>query len=421
MTAEGRPTPGAAQEPDVPWAAYGLTPGDLSGWSVAPERATDPAAAVNRVAELALTVRSPVALIVRDGRLAVAGESRWEQRIALIDSRLVWRLPLVAMDGRRVLVAPPSVPLDAVEPRCSEYARADGELEIIWDLRSTDRLDIGIEQPIARILPMADAQLANLQSGGLALRVWRLHPDGVRIEPAERTLAGRAPSAAMRWCGPYAHANSYGFWVFAPVDLDIMWIGGRTFEQRWQTLYSDADAATVSRLQRPGDRYRYVPRRKVAFGTPTDAAVSIWSGCILQTPPGWGLMIRSPVNIASSPVFSVQEAILETDWLPYDIWINLEFVQQRRWAQLRRSEGWPPIAQLLPVPRLAYDDAWQLNEGPLERTSAAGEDLVARWLDYNHAKWNVIGEKDPRTYHRQRAAAQRRGPAPHAWPPRGSE
>jgi hypothetical protein len=94
-------------------------------------------------------------------------------------------------------------------------------------------------------------------------------------------------------------------------------------------------------------------------------------------------MIRNPVNINASEVFRAQEAILETDWLPMDIWLNLLFVQQGKWAQLRRSDGWPPIAQLLPVPRIAYDEQWRLVDGPMERNTVEGSDLFARWLDYN--------------------------------------
>ena len=247
-----------------------------------------------------------------------------------------------------------------------------------------------------------DARPESMESGGFSLRVWRLHPQGVRICPAEKTLRGDASSAAMRWCGPFAHANSYGFWVFPPVDLDVVWHGGRSFEHRFESLYTDEDAGVVARLQAPDDRYRYAPRRKVEFGSTLESVVSIWTGCIFQTPPGWSLMIRDPINIHASTIFRVQDAILETDWLAYDIWINLVFVQQEKWARIRRSDNWPPIAQLVPVPAAAYNDRWSLADGPMERTTAEGCGIYDRWQDYNYKKWTEKGQKDPATYYRER-------------------
>src|SRR5690348_4713172 len=39
------------------------------------------------------------------------------------------------------------------------------------------------------------------------LKVWRLHPQSCPIVPAEKTLHGTANRAAVRWCGPFTHAN----------------------------------------------------------------------------------------------------------------------------------------------------------------------------------------------------------------------
>jgi Family of unknown function (DUF6065) len=284
-------------------------------------------------------------------------------------------------------------------------------------LRSLEPFTVDVGKPLAHVVPIAGVMTAEIvETGDFWLRVWRVHPQGARICPAEKTLRGDATSAATRWCGPFSHANEYGFWVFSPVDLDVVWHGGRSFEHRFESLYTDDDAAVVSRLQRPGEQYRYVPRRKVEFGSTLESVVSIWTGCIFETPPDWGLMIRNPVNINASAIFRAQEAILETDWLPYDIWINLQFVQQDKWARLRRSDGWPPIAQLLPVPREAYDRRWRLAERPLERTSPEGRDLYDRWIDYNHKKWVEKGRKEPATYHHERHRAGKQRPQTDSTP-----
>jgi hypothetical protein len=388
----------------VPWEAYGVMPTVIEGWSFTRGQVNDSELAVSAASDLGLTVLSPVEFTVRSGAVTVAGPQSWGERIRLVDSRLVLRLPLIAREASRVLVLPPEGRLPPqVEAKITTYTHASGELEVIWQLNGREPFTVREGQPVSQVVAIAGAiRPETIEDNGFCLRIWRLHPRGATVCPAEKTLRGDAPSAAMRWCGPFAHANAYGFWVFPPVDLDVIWHGGRSFEHRFETLYTDEDASVVSRLQRPEDKYRYVPRRKVEFGSTLESVVSIWTGCIFQTPPGWALMIRNPVNVTASTIFRAQEAILETDWLPYDIWVNLLFVQQEKWARIRRGDGWPPIAQLLPVPKAAYDQRWHLIDGPLERTTAQGHDLFNRWIDYNHKKWVETGQKEPATYYRER-------------------
>jgi hypothetical protein len=88
----------------------------------------------------------------------------------------------------------------------------------------------------------------------------------VRIEVADKTLQGDAPSSAVRWCGPFVHANAYGFWLYSPVDIDVTWHGGRWFEYEVIDGYTDEDYPFVAGLQSPEDEYRYAPRSKLDPG-----------------------------------------------------------------------------------------------------------------------------------------------------------
>ena len=383
-------------ESSIPWDAFGVCPTYIDGWSFS--------------SSSALVVLAPVEFTVTSRGVTVSGDAFWQDRIRFTESNLILRLPLVAKDASRILLLPPECGLPTmVEPKIMVATHEAGELEAVWRITDTGQFTVLKGQPIARIVALSGAAAReSIEDGDLSLRIWRLHPRGVHICRAEKTLHGNASSAAMRWCGPFAHANAYGFWVFPPFDIDIIWHGGRSFEHRLNSLYTDEDAALVTRLQRPEDHYRYTPRKKIEFGSTLDSVVSVWTGCIFQTPPGWGLMIRDPININSSAIFRVQEAILETDWMSYDIWINLLFIQQDKWAHIRRGEGWPPIAQLVPVPTAAYDRAWSLTDGPLERTSAKGSEVYERWIDYNYKKWVAQGEKEPATYFRERHFHKRR-------------
>jgi len=389
----------------VRWEAYGVTPTDVDGWSFIQGPMNEGGGGMDAASDFGLTVLSPVEFSVNDGAVTVAGPSSWHERIRFVDGHLIFRLPLIAREASRVLLLPPlrgCLP-PMVEVKRTAFTHSFGELEAVWGVNDHLPFTVLKGQPISHVVALAGAILPEtIENNGLYLRIWRLHPRGVRICPAEKTLRGDASAAATRWCGPFTHANAYGFWVFSPCDLDVVWHGGRSFDYRFESLYTDEDASLISRLQRPEDSYRYAPRKKIEFGSTLESVVSIWTGCIFQTPPGWSLMIRDPINITASAIFRVQEGILETDWLPYDIWINLLFIQQDKWARIRRADNWPPIAQLVPVPTAAYDRPWSLTEGPLERTSADGRDLYSRWVDYNYKKWVEKGQKEPATYSRQR-------------------
>src|SRR5205823_8770101 len=170
----------------------------------------------------------------------------------------------------------------------------------------------------------------------------------------------------VRWSGPFTNANKAGWWVFPPVDLDIVWRGGDEFEWDPLTPYSDADLHLISFLLDEADDAHPAlwleseGRTKFTWGLVEPGVVQIWTGCIFETPPGWGLHLRSPVNLAPQP-FHVMEAILESDWLQYDIWLNLLFDRPGERVELRR-DGWPPVAQLVPIPRESYDSLWRVEE-----------------------------------------------------------
>jgi hypothetical protein len=238
---------------------------------------------------------------------------------------------------------------------------------------------------------------------GLELKVWRLHPAGCRIVPAEKTLNRTANRGAVRWCGPFTNANRAGWWVFPPVDVDIVWRGGSEFEWELLTPYTNADSHLIRLLLRGEEEHygvdRWCPaegRTKFSWGLVEAGVVQLWTGCIFQTPPGWGLQLRSPVNVPPRACH-VMEAILETDWLQYDIWLNLMFDRKDEVVRLRRDD-WPPIAQLVPVPREAYDSGWSLAEETANRNSPEADRVFEYFADYNRKKFAGSGT-DPRTEH----------------------
>ena len=249
------------------------------------------------------------------------------------------------------------------------------------------------------------------------LKVWRLHPDGCPIAPADRSLRGTAHPAGTRWCGPFTHANKTGWWLFPPVDIDITWQGGSEFEWELLSPYSDADNHLIRFLLNEDDTSSANKwlgdegRTKFSWGLVEEGVVQIWTGCIFETPPGWALQIRSPINCGSD-AFHVMEAMLETDWLQYDIWLNLAFHRVGEKVELRR-DAWPPVAQLVPIRREAYEANWGLEEETVNRNTPEAERVFSYYVEYNDKKFAREGKqplsrddpsatKDSTTYYRER-------------------
>ena len=256
-----------------------------------------------------------------------------------------------------------------------------------------------------------------MASDDFTLKVWRLHPSSAKLVRAEKTLHGTAHPGGVKYCGPFTNANAAGWWMFPPVDVDIEWRGGRDFAHEIRTPYDDSDWHLLRFLADEEDRAHLGAwsgrggRTKFTWGLLEEGVVQIWTGCIFETPPGWALQIRSPVNFPPRACH-VMEAVLETEWLQYDVWLNLVFDRPGEVVRLRRDE-WPPIAQLVPVPRDTCSPRWNVEEETINRNSEEAERAFRFWVQYNEKKFAGSGTepipnsdppatKDPSTYYKER-------------------
>lgn len=257
------------------------------------------------------------------------------------------------------------------------------------------------------------------------LNVWRLHPVGIRIEPADPTLRGRANVDALRYCRPYSAANGLGWWVFSGIDFDVRWNSDGTYDHRLSEPYSDADRKIVESLCPEVDVREldiFCPpsygRTKLSFGKVENDVVQIWTGCIFQTEPGICLQVRSPVNFDEQRGFHVMEGVLETDWMSYDIWLNLVITERDRWISVRRSDA-TPLAQLIPLSRQMIESRCLIGRDELvSRADEPARTVVDFWLRYNREKFcgqareplspsDPTVRKDSRTFYRRRVHSLR--------------
>lgn len=244
------------------------------------------------------------------------------------------------------------------------------------------------------------------------LKVWQLHPKACRVVQAEKTLNGSAHKEGVKWCHPFSTVNRFGWWIFPPIDLDFSY-NGKTFNYEFFEEFDDSDVELVRKNVRAEDQVSpemWCPkggRTKFSWGAVEPNVLQMWTGLIFQTPPGWSLQIRSPINCNPQP-FHVMEGILETDWMQYDIWLNIVVDRNDELIQFRKN-GWPPIAQIVPVFREAYQN-WDLQVQDLNRNSAEANQVFDYWIHYNQKKFGQGGNqylgdgrnKDATTFYRER-------------------
>lgn len=231
------------------------------------------------------------------------------------------------------------------------------------------------------------------------LKVWSLHPNACRIEKADVNLNGYANQDAIKFCGPYKFANQTGYWVYSPVDIDILWKGGREFEYVLHTPYDNSDYKNVQELIRDDDPISNnnvwispcEGRTKFTFGLVEEGLVQIWTGCIFKTPSDWCLQIRSPINFPKRG-FHIMNGVLDTDWMFYDIWINITFTVKNEWIKIRKNDG-VPLAQLVPIPRKTYAEEWKLSYQSVNRDDEESNSVFKYWLRYNQKKFNCGGKQ----------------------------
>jgi Family of unknown function (DUF6065) len=256
----------------------------------------------------------------------------------------------------------------------------------------------------------------------LFIKAWQLHPKSCRIEKAEKTCMGLANKGGTQWCGPYTNANRAGFWLYSPIDIDFTW-DGESFQIHHMEEYGGEDYSLVKNLVRPSDNSNFekwcfpgAGRTKTTIGLVEKNVIQLWTGIIFETPPGWCLHIRSPVNFPKSGI-EIMEAVLETDWMHYDIWMNVVCTEKNKKISIRKDT---PIAQIIPVRRETFKAEWELENRPLGRETEGEEKVFKYWLDYNRQKFETGGNqpltdkltKDSTTYFRERNKMVGRGMEP---------
>jgi hypothetical protein len=239
----------------------------------------------------------------------------------------------------------------------------------------------------------------------MSFRIFKLNPDIPDVVPAGRDLEGAIPARALRHCEPFLVANSAGFVINSPVDVDITWTGTEIlafFEDIGETIL-------VDRLYLPGSAERWASEMPESVANvlppfieafPEHGIAQVWTGLFVTTPPGVSAWVRSPINREIGSAVRIIEGVIDTDWWTGPLFTVFQFLKTDFPVRLKRSR---PILQVVPVARSLLST----GPGAIEERSIADADdtFLTELLSTAHRR----NTEPPGSYRRAaRATTQRR-------------
>ena len=188
-------------------------------------------------------------------------------------------------------------------------------------------------------------------------RFYRLIPGAPEPQRADRSADGTLPVAAYRYCEPITSASGFGWYLYPPITLRMIWIDGN--EIIW--TYDGAEDWYPLRAEQFPDfpiSFERIAPNGLADLAPTFVAqgklpgvVQIWSGYLASTLPGWALLSRGPANLQSTQPYVHFEGIFESDdWLgPLFTSVQLKQINSPIEFHVHR-----PLLQLQPIRHESY-------------------------------------------------------------------
>jgi hypothetical protein len=194
-------------------------------------------------------------------------------------------------------------------------------------------------------------------SGDPIVRFHQLYGHGRPPMRAERSACGTLPVRAVRYCEALTSATAFGWWLFSPLDLELLWDGTEIF---WRCDQAPDWMPLLPSAQLPGYAEAFdslapdhIKGCSPPFLTalPEPGSLQLWTGLIAQTAPDWHLLVRAPANLPQAGGICLFEGIVETDRWFGPLFTNMRFTRSHIPVRLRADY---PLAQVQPVHRQTY-------------------------------------------------------------------
>lgn len=205
---------------------------------------------------------------------------------------------------------------------------------------------------------------------------------GLPPQRADKSAGGTLPVRAYRYCDAVTQAAGFGWWIFPPADLQLLWDGQEIF---WHCAGLEEWLPLPGSVQFPGQAARFniaAPSELRGCSPPFLSAladpgvVQIWTGLMVRSAPDWSLLVRAPANLPTPGGYSIFEGILESDRRFGPLFTNIRL---SRTDVPIHIDGGKPLIQAQPLHRTVYADS-TLNSMKLvpSMSAFAHED----WMDY---------------------------------------
>lgn len=155
---------------------------------------------------------------------------------------------------------------------------------------------------------------------------------------ATKSAGGTLPDRHHR-CEPVRVASGFGWYVFLPLDLYILFDG---MEAKWS--FDEEQWFALDSICYP-DAQRYPP---FLVMTEDHGILQIWTGLVVKTEPNWSVLVRQPANYFQPTGYQMLEGVIETDHWTGPLFTNVRLLRtgSRIFFPANR-----PFAQIQPVPR----------------------------------------------------------------------
>jgi hypothetical protein len=183
----------------------------------------------------------------------------------------------------------------------------------------------------------------------------KVYPAAISPMRADKAALGTLPTMAYRHCEPVRMASAFGWYIFPPEDIYLKYNGSDTFqlvEDEWLPLLP----SQLPGLEAYWDEHAPPDMKGLAppyiSPLPVKGFVQIWSGLLCATRPGWSMLIRPPVNMRGSHMFSCFEGLIEADqFQPFPLFINIQLLATDALIRIQKEV---PLFQVQPLMRGTY-------------------------------------------------------------------
>ncbi len=216
-------------------------------------------------------------------------------------------------------------------------------------------------------------------------RFYRLIEQARPPQRADRSALGTLPTRAYRYCEALTSAASFGWYVFPPMELRLIWDGAEVFWHHagaadWLPLQPSAQYPNqVDRFDQAAPEGLRGCAPPMLTALPEPGTVQVWTGLMARAAPGWSLLVRGPANLPGPGGYAVYEGIVESDRWFGPLFTNLRLT--RTGVPVRLAADFP-LLQVQPLPRIAYAEATLAAHEFVADLDGFG---AADWADYQRS------------------------------------